>query len=250
MAIVRYNINPNDKTYFADLARLYNVSIATLAQCNNCYTNIPIYAQDNNVIKNRGYVNIPIPNNGGVDDNLNSGWYTKSYESPTTYTEQSATLSGTGSDVILTINDNILSMPCYPTSISDSLQITYNSETIPYRTEPYLNFANSGPRIVQVAFNLHREMTNSDGSDIDRIINVIQSASYPKFGDSNAVKSTLKVGNQLYISGVINGGISTSYSGPIIDGKYNVCDISFSITEVRGKMISCASKSVKGSFMD
>ena len=110
------------------------------------------------------------------------------------YTKQSSLLAGSGGEVILTINSVILNMPCYPVSLNDSLSIDYTSQTVPYRTEPYINYSNSGPRTVSVAFNLHREMTNSNGSDIDNIINVIQAASYPTVGDSNAIPTSLKVG--------------------------------------------------------
>ena len=249
MHIVQYKIDPLAKTVFADIAYLYNINVATLAQCNNCYNNIPIYAQENTNIKKQGYVNVPIPNNGNIDNSSNTGWYVKSVED-NHYTKQSSLLTGTGSDVILIINDNVINMPCYPTTISDSLSVDYTSNAIPYRTEPYLNYSNSGPRTVSVSFNLHREMTESDGSDIDTIINTIQAASYPKTGNSNAISTSLKIGNHIYIRGVITGGINTSYSGPIIDGKYNVCDISFSITEVTGDMIYFNNKLKKGSYMD
>lgn len=249
MHIAQYKINPKDKTSFKMIAETYNVSIATLAQCNNCYNKIPIYVQDVARFRKQGYINVPIPNNGGKDDSVGDGWYVRT-DNSLNYTKQSSLLTGSGGEVILIINGIVLNMPCYPTSINDSLSADYSSQTVPYRTEPYINYSNSGPRTVSVAFNLHREMTNSDGSDIDNIINVIQAASYPTVGDSNAIHSTLQVGKQVYISGIITGGITTSYSGPIIDGKYNVYDISFTITEVRGKMIYFVDKINSGSFMN
>lgn len=248
MHIAQYKINPKEKTSFKMIAEAYNVSIATLAQCNNCYNKIPIYVQDNARFRKQGYINVPIPNNGGKDDGIGDGWYIRKNDT-LNYTKQSSLLAGSGGEVILTINSVILNMPCYPVSLNDSLSIDYTSQTVPYRTEPYINYSNSGPRTVSVAFNLHREMTNSNGSDIDNIINVIQAASYPTVGDSNAIPTSLKVGNQVYISGVITGGITTSYSGPIIDGKYNVYDISFTITEIKGRMIYFADKRKSGSFM-
>ena len=251
MPIAQYKIDPNGKTSFKNIAETYNVSVYTLATCNNCYNRIPIYVQDVPRFVKQGYINVPIPNNGGKD--LGDGWYISKY-TQIDYVKQSSLLTGSGGSVILTINGVVLTMPCYPTSLSDSVQADYSSQTVPYRTEPYLNYSNSGPRTVSVAFNLHREMTNASldslrgVSDIDTIINTIQAAAYPTTGNSNAIRSTLMVGSHLYIDGIINGGITTSYSGPIIDGKYNVCDISFSITEVYGKMMYFEDKLNHGSY--
>lgn len=254
MPIAQYKIDPKGKTSFRNVAETYNISVQTLATCNNCYNNIPIYIQDVPRFVKQGYIYIPIPNNGGKDDNIGDGWYINKYITRD-YTYESSLLTGSGGSVILTINGVVLTMPCYPTSLSDSVQADYSSQTVPYRTEPYLNYSNSGPRTVSVAFNLHREMTNAsldslrgDNSDIDTIINTIQAAAYPTTGDSNAIRSTLRVGSHLYIDGIITGGITTSYSGPIIDGKYNVCDISFTITEVYGKMMYFTDKLKCGSM--
>ena len=253
MPIAQYKIDPNGKTSFKNIAETYNVSVYTLATCNNCYNRIPIYVQDVPRFVKQGYINVPIPNNGGKD--LGDGWYISRYNQ-IDYTRESSLLQGSGGDVTLIINGQVLAMPCYPTSLTDSVQSDYSSQTVPYRTEPYLNYSNSGPRTVSVSFNLHREMKNetlerlAGKSDIDIIINTIQAAAYPTTGNSNAIRAVLTVGKHLHIDGIINGGITTSFSGPIIDGKYNVCDISFSITEVFGKMIYFNDKLSYGSNMN
>ena len=43
----------------------------------------------------------------------------------------------------------------------------------------------------------------------------------------------LRFGNEIYIKGIVNGGIGITYSGPIgYDNKYKLVQIQFTITEV------------------
>ena len=45
-----------------------------------------------------------------------------------------------------------------------------------------------------------------------------------------------RIGNEVFIKGIINGPVSIGYSGPILSGKYDdkyaVCNVGFTITEV------------------
>jgi hypothetical protein len=42
----------------------------------------------------------------------------------------------------------------------------------------------------------------------------------------------IRFGNEIFIKGIINGSITVSYSGPILDNnKYSVVDIGFTIYE-------------------
>ena len=43
----------------------------------------------------------------------------------------------------------------------------------------------------------------------------------------------VRFGNELYVKGIVNGGINVSYSGPIgRDNKYKLVNISFQVSEV------------------
>ena len=131
--------------------------------------------------------------------------------------------------------------------MTDSLQVNHNFNSVAYRTEPYINYVSSGPRTVSAAFNLHREMMGPNRmGTVDSIINAIQAACYPIDTASNSVPASLKVGKSLSIRGVITGGIQTSFSGPIINGKYNVYDISFTITEVKNAIVMFGAKKTYG----
>lgn len=255
MLTARFSIDPGskEKIRLSDIASNYSTDVETIAKCNNC-TVIPTFANEIPSVQKEGYIIIPLPGNGGLANVDN--WYEKEneiYALQLTKNRASSigseyNLTGPGSPVILNIGGISLAMPCYPTSLTDSLQVNHNSNSVAYRTEPYINYVSSGPRTVTATFNLHREMKgDSHMADIDTIINTIEAACYPIDSASNSVPARLKVGDSLSISGVITGGIQVAFSGPIIDGKYNVYDISFTITEVKNAIIMFGTKQVYGS---
>lgn len=256
MYTAQFKVDMESSTRIADIADHYSTTIETIARCNNCYNNIPTFVQELPTAIKSGFINIPIPNNGGVTNTSN--WYVKDNDGNYVLTVKNAVessigkeylLSGSGSNVVLTIGGYALAMPCYPTTLTDSLQVNHNQNPVAYRTEPFINYVNSGPRTVNAAFNLHREMMGAGyESQIDNIINTIEAACYPIASASNSVPASLKVGESLYISGVITGGIQVSFSGPIIEGKYNVYDISFTITEVKDSIIMFGAKKAVGSY--
>ena len=261
MDITKYKFNSSET--FEHIANIYGISIGTLAVINNISDNIPLRPQqlvDSGALKaddDGNYcINVPLIGNGGLWETPD--YFDAGFNDGNSYAALSANAlaSGYGGEVILTLNGEAFNMPCYPTSLSDSASVTYSPHTIFGTTQPYMNYVNSGPRTVSASFSLHREMcgespaTLMGTSKVDNIIKAIEASMYP--ADNNGiegVKSSLLVGKQLYISGVINGGISVSYSGPIIDGKYNVCDFSFTITEVYNKSIFFKDKRAKGGMM-
>lgn len=261
MDIAKYKFNSSET--FEHIADLYSISIGTLAAINNIADNIPNTPQQ---LVNEGklqadndgnyYINVPLIGNGGLWET--PSFYDSGYNAGNSYATSSANAlpSGYGGAVILTLNGESFDMPCYPTSLSDSAQISYNSNTIFGTTQPFMNYERSGPRTVSASFSLHREMCNESlgtlagTSKVDNIIKAVQACAYPiDSGGIEGVRSSLQVGKQLYISGIIDGNISVGYSGPIIDGKYNVCDFSITITEVYNKSILFKDKRSKGGMM-
>jgi len=241
---------------FEGVAALYNVPVETLARMNNVKGNIPHYIYQAFTTNNdkskisKSYISIPIVGNGGETNAPLYYYYEAMNLKPTEYAIQSATLQGTGGSVTLTINGIQLKLPCYPKSISDSTNANYTSDSLFTSTEPYVVYNNSGPRNVSVSFQFHREMQGLDHDpEIDNIVNTIQAACYPINDGSMGVETILEVGKEIYIRGVITGGVSVSYSGPIIDGKYNVIDLSFTIQEVYGNNISFGTKRNFGSIV-
>ena len=248
-----YYYSPTDT--FESVAKIYNISAKTLAQMNNISGTIPKYIKDAKQLKGKNYVSVPLIGNGGEQNSPLYYYYTPlTSKGVTGYAKQSSKLGGsynltnkTDSPVRIIVNGIVLNIPCYPTSISDSVSANFSSESLFTSTEPYVVFSNSGPRSVSVSFRFHREMRGIDyDTYIDTIIYTLQAACYPVNDGAMAVPVRLIIANEINIMGVLSGGVSTSYEPPIIDGKYNIVNISFTIQEVYGSNISYASKRSMG----
>ncbi len=136
--------------------------------------------------------------------------------------------------VVITIDGISLYMPCYPEGVKDSTKISYSASNSLGRSEPYQAYENSGPRSIPFTFKMHREMIGNI-TEIEKIVRYIESAAYPKYGaDVATIRTTVKVGNSIYISGIMVDQ-STDWEGPIgEDDKYNVVTVSFTIIETTG----------------
>lgn len=145
--------------------------------------------------------------------------------------------------------DKFLLLPTYPESIQDSLPASFSKSYPLSRSAPIFAYSNSGPRSVQVTLSLHREMMTQlnysvsnlnleIGDDyVDTLVNQLQAIALPKYSSStkmiNPPMVALRFGNEIYIKGVVDGGISITYSGPLLENnKYALVQISFNILEV------------------
>lgn len=238
-----YTFTPTDTYEF--VAREFSTTTAMIAKINNITENLPKYIKDTKQLKGKNKILVPLIGNGGT-------WTTPQYyytvdrkesANVTGYAASSSTLYGSGGGVTLIVNGMGFAIPCYPKSLSDSVGVTFNSGQLFTSTEPYFVFHHSGPRTVSVAFQLHREMRGIDNDGyIDSIASVLKAACYPVHDGWMGSEVILIVGSDIYIRGIISGSVSVSYSGPIIDGKYNVIDISFSIDEVQGGTLDFGTK--------
>lgn len=132
------------------------------------------------------------------------------------------------------IGSTVLNMPCYPDSVSDSTDVSYNTSSILGRSEPYSTYNNSGPRTISFTFNMHREMTGNE-AEIEQIVRYIESAVYPNYNSNVApIRVQVYIGKTIYISGIMTSE-TTDWSGPIDDtDKYNLVNVSFTIQETTG----------------
>lgn len=232
----KYIFNITDT--YEEIASRYNTSIKLLANINNINGNLPRYIKDTpQLIQNsQNYILVPLIGNGGNQSTPDYYYIDKQQSAgPTRYASSSSTLLGSGGGVTLIINGVGFAIPCYPNSLSDSYNVTFNSASLFTSTEPYFVFNYSGPRTVNVSFQLHREMRGIDNDGyIDAIAAAIEAATYPVNDGWMGSEVILIVGAEIYIRGIIGGNVSVSYSGPIIDGRHNLLDVSFSINEVTG----------------
>lgn len=140
-------------------------------------------------------------------------------------------------------------LPVWPESVSDSMSSTFGSATALGRTAPVYTYSSSGPRQVQINLRLHRDMMDDvnigvsnvplkEGEDyMDSLIKALQSISVPRYNLSNkAVEPplvALRLGNEVFIKGIVNGSIGITYELPIMrNNKYARVSLAINISEV------------------
>ena len=141
--------------------------------------------------------------------------------------------------------NKVILLPNWPDNLMDSSSASFASSTPLGRSAPIFSYSNSGPRSISFQFELHREMLDQvngyqPGSSmnlVDELAREIQAAVLPNYAASQKMVDppmvACRVGNEIYIKGIINGQVSVSYSDPILyNDKYAVVTIGFTVTEV------------------
>ena len=149
--------------------------------------------------------------------------------------------------------EEFIILPVYPQQVSDQMTVTFTQSTPLMRTAPIYSYSNSGPRSVSISLQLHREMmqqvnymksnaTVEIGDDyVDTMIKYMQAMALPKYGAAEKMVNpplvSLRIGDDIFIKGVISGSVSTTYNLPIIqdsngNDRYALVDINFGINEV------------------
>ena len=140
-------------------------------------------------------------------------------------------------------------IPQWPEEIADSLSSSFASTNALARSAPVFSYQNSGPRTVQISLKLHRDMMDEanyyisnlpieDKEDyVDALVKALQAVALPNYhAESSEVVPPMvavRFGDQLFIKGVVNNGITVNYSGPLLsNNKYAKIDISFTVSEV------------------
>lgn len=140
-------------------------------------------------------------------------------------------------------------LPAFADSVQDVLPIRFNDSPILGRSAPIFSYQNSGPRSVQINLTLHRDLmtqinqnvsnVNLQTSDdyVDVLIKLIQASTVPDYdAASKAVNPpivALRMGNDIFIKGVIVGNVGLTYQYPILSNeKYAVVSFSLTINEI------------------
>ena len=142
-------------------------------------------------------------------------------------------------------------LPGYPEEVADSMNSTFGTSTALGRSAPVYTYNNSGPRSIQIGLEFHRDMFEEiniqamgkvkkfdSGDDmVEAFIKAIQAIAVPKYNLSNkAIEPPLiaiRLGREVFIKGIVDGGVRVTYKKPIlVDEKYAVVNIGFTITEV------------------
>lgn len=188
--------------------------------------------------------------------------------------------------------DTLVVIPTFPEQINDTTNTTYNPTNIMGRSAPIYTYTGSGPRSVDISLKLHRDLMNSVNTDIvipsgiddtykteyeklqarikrqdymELLIKELQSIALPSYTTAakmiNPPLVTIRIGDEIFCKGIVDGGVSVAYSGPILGnavyneltgeiqyvqdakgnftnqriigkGKYALADIQFKVTEV------------------
>lgn len=144
--------------------------------------------------------------------------------------------------------DEFLYLPEYPDTISDKMGSTFSQTNALSRTAPVFAYSYSGPRVVNFQLNLHRDMlydinigngnyiTDPDEDLIDSLVRKLQAIALPVYGAKNKMVTppsiAVKIGKEIFIKGVVHGGVSIDYQKPIMeDDRYAYITLSFNIYE-------------------
>lgn len=151
--------------------------------------------------------------------------------------------------------DTFLILPTYPDTIQDHLQSTFASQNPLARSAPVFSYSNSGPRNVTITLNLHRDMmtqinygtSNMEvelGDDyVDTLIKQLQAIALPKYASASKMVNppmvSVRLGNEIYVKGIVNGGIQVTYQLPILAAtsslegdKYAQVTVTFTVSEI------------------
>ena len=159
--------------------------------------------------------------------------------------------------------DEWLLLPEWPDSVMDKMGSSFASTNALSRTAPVFTYSNSGPREVQVQLHLHRDIldgVNIDGSNfeldededyVDALVRKLQAIALPAYKVSNKAvvppMVAIKFGNEIFIKGVVNGGVSIEYQKPILDNdKYANVVLNFNVFEI--EPYDAESVGIEGSF--
>jgi len=140
-------------------------------------------------------------------------------------------------------------IPTWPETVTDTMQSNFASTNALGRTAPVYTFSNAGPRTVQIAIPLHRDIMDEvnigvsntalgEGEDyVDNLVKALQSIAVPKYNLQNkAVEPpmvAIRLGNEIFIKGIVSGAIGITYSKPILsNGKYARIELSITVSEV------------------
>ena len=147
-------------------------------------------------------------------------------------------------------------LPTFPDSVTDSMSSTFQGTSALASSAPVQSYSYSGPRTVNFSLDLHRDMMEDlnlgvsnlkdnvvdfeDEDYIDVLIKYLQACSLPRYNvyktGSKVVdppQVAIRLGNEIFIRGVISGSIGVTYQKPVLDnGKYAKVQLSLTITEV------------------
>ena len=141
--------------------------------------------------------------------------------------------------VYLHHTDTMIILPTFPETITDSTAVSFSATNILTRSAPIYSYSSSGPRSIDISLKLHRDMMHSinvqgstlknwtaeygniqRGDYLELLIKQLQAAALPRYGAAEKMVDpplvTVRFGDEVYCTGVVEGSVSITYSGPIL----------------------------------
>ena len=151
--------------------------------------------------------------------------------------------------------NTMIVVPSFVDSVTDNLSCSYASSTPLTRSAPIYSYQSSGPRTLQVEFNLHRDMMRQINYEVSNIpddlsnltkygddyvnymVKAIQAAALPSYEAATKMVNppivAVRLGKDIFIKGVVTGSVSVTYAMPITtDGHYASVRIGLNVAEI------------------
>ena len=154
-------------------------------------------------------------------------------------TENYITLHHTGKTYVI---------PVDPDAITDNMSASFATNMPLSRSAPIFSYQNSGPRTVMVSFTLHRDLCkeyNPGSVDmVEELVTNLNALVLPDYDSASKIVNpplvSLKIRDEIYIKGVVTGGVGLTYSLPLLNYgtkdkavfKYALVGISFGVSEI------------------
>lgn len=140
-------------------------------------------------------------------------------------------------------------LPQWPDQISDSIGSSFAETNALSRSAPVFSYRYSGPRTMQIALELHRDMMDEANTHIsnlpledyedyvDGVIKALQSIALPNYHSASKEVEppmvAVRFGDEIFIKGVVTSGITVEYKKPLLsNNKYALVNVSFTVSEI------------------
>lgn len=139
----------------------------------------------------------------------------------------------------------IYALPCYPDQISESQGAQWSQSAPLGRSSPLSAYVGTGYRTMSLPMKLHREMCNGDEAYIDAVLVVLRKSVFPLYLEQGLTPpiTTFQFG-EFRCKGYVES-VNYTWQKPIVDGHYQVCDVSVSFVDVPEQVFSANNLSSK-----
>lgn len=129
-------------------------------------------------------------------------------------------------------------LPMYPDEIADTQQAIWSPQQIIGRSSPLFAYSGTDARQLSFSMSLHREMYGSSSDKIENILQIFRTALYPKYNNVGLIPPRIRIViGELAVDGILTS-LSYNWKKPIINMKYQLCDLQVSITGYASKICS------------